>query len=239
MQLISRLYSIYDLLDTRGHMEPRRRGTRGKTIPWTDEQLRAGFDYFHRLHGKYPTASEIDEFEYLPTARTLQRSLGGLVAVRTRLSLSGDADLRTGKHSIKRAHTINARAHEIEELVYEYLVEHFGKPFVHREYFFTDDKRTRADFFVHDASGGFCTDVFYPSTFKNFLGCVNSKERKYAQSELRQYPIYFLYLNDEIYKERIVQWLAHKKKALPEKVQIIHWKDYRTMCSTRKRLTLT
>ncbi|MES2971937.1 MAG: hypothetical protein V4702_06475 [Patescibacteria group bacterium] len=51
--------------------------TRPKGI-WTIEEIKAGFEAFVKDYGRYPTALEIDAYEFLPSSRSLQRSYGGL-----------------------------------------------------------------------------------------------------------------------------------------------------------------
>src|SRR3989344_1403443 len=131
---------------------------------WSLLELKVGLEHFYKERGHYPTATEVDAYQYLPSARTIERSFGGIVELRKKLGLGENHDFRTGEHSSNRARTINARAHTTERVVYNYLVGRFGKEFVHREYFFTDDHRTRADFFIYDSGKGFCVDVFYSAS---------------------------------------------------------------------------
>ncbi len=212
------------------------KGRQGKA--WTLEELEAGFKEFYKEHGHYPTNPEIDRYEYLPSARSIERSFGGVVAVRKQLNLGGQDDYRTGEHSSQRAHKINTRAHAIEQDVYAFLCDRFGKELVHREYFFTDDARTRADFFVYDNSGGFCVDVFYPSDRRNLAGCLNSKLHKYATEQMRQYPVIFLQMNDEL-SQSLVDDLVAKKSNKPQNGQhVMNWDSFKDFCETRKPLKL-
>jgi len=130
-------------------------------IKWTLESTAKGLEEFYRQNKRYPTAQEIDEFKYLPAARTIQRRFGGLVNLRKQLNLKGQSDFTRGKHSSERAKRINERSHALEREIYKHLVNKFGLEFVHREYFFTDDRRTRTDFFVYCQNGNFSVDVFY------------------------------------------------------------------------------
>ncbi len=209
-----------------------------KRIPWKLEELEAGFKRFFETYGHYPTGPEIDAYEYLPSARSIERSFGGVVALRKQLSLGGQDDYRTGAHSSRRAITINDRAHAIERDVYEYLCERFGKEFVHREYFFTDDARTRADFFIYDQGGGFCVDVFYPSDRRNLTGCLNNKLDKYASEHMRQYPVIFLQMNENL-SQSLVDDLVAKKEKKPQKGQkVIGWDSFTSFCTTRTPLKI-
>jgi hypothetical protein len=45
---------------------------------WNNENIKAGFDRFITENGRLPTAYEIDDCSYLPSARQIQRRFGGL-----------------------------------------------------------------------------------------------------------------------------------------------------------------
>lgn len=212
------------------------RNTSGKVQrkPWTLDDLRSGFEKFFQEHGHYPTGPEIDPYPYLPTARSIERSFGGVIALRKELALGGQNDYRTGAHSSARAKTIGARAHKTESEVYTFLCERFSKELVHREYFFTDDARTRSDFFVYDNEGEFCVDVFYPSDRRNLVGCINNKLKKYQPEELRKYPMIFLQMNPDISEEVIQNYLANKTKKLGESQRVMSWGAFKAFCEKRR-----
>jgi hypothetical protein len=44
---------------------------------WTKENLIDGFKKFFDEHQRYPIAEEIDDSEYLPSSRQIQRASGG------------------------------------------------------------------------------------------------------------------------------------------------------------------
>ena len=200
------------------------------------ERIRDGLDRFYKENHRYPTATEFDECPYLPRAKTAERRFGGLVALRKQLNIGSEHDLRTGAHSSKRAHTINERAHILEKNVYELLCKQFGKEFVHREYFYTDDHRTRADFFVYDGKDGFCGDVFYASSLKNIGGCLNLKLAKYSQSDLLPYPIIFLQMNEDINQSELNELVQKKKRGLGQKQTLMSWKTFEEFYKSRKPL---
>ena len=212
---------------------------KGKQKPWTLRELEAGLQQFYKGHGRYPTASEVDSYQHLPSARTVERKFGGLVALRRQLRLRGQADFRGGEHSSERAFRINKRAHETEEKVFSLLKGRFGREFVHREYFFTDDKRTRADFFVYDAKTGFCVDVFYPENRRNLLGCLNSKLNKYRPSLMHQYPVIFLQMNEGIEQAVLDQLVNNKKRALGSGQHLMSWPAFQSFCKLRNPLKIS
>lgn len=208
----------------------------GKQHPWTLEELRVGLANFHAKHYRYPTANEVDAYPYLPSSRSIERRFGGLVNLRKQIGLVGQSDFRAGSHSTKRAQKINERAHKTEAVVHSFLIERFGKEFVHREYFFTDDKRTRADFFVYDSTDGFCVDVFYPNNRRNLTGCLNSKLGKYHTNHMRQYPVIFLQMNEELDQSLLNQIVANKKNPLLSGESLMSWETFKKFCLAREPL---
>ena len=208
----------------------------GNQKPWKIEELRAGLENFYEKHGRYPTAPEVDAHPYLPSARSIERRFGGLIELRKTLGINSQADFRAGAHSSARAHKINTRAHQNEQEVYEFLIERFGKHFVHREYFFLDDKRTRADFFVYDNMGEFCVDVFYPSDRRNLIGCLNSKLLKYQGPQMNQYPVIFLQMNNELEQSVLDSFVEHKEKKLLAGHLLLSWNSFKEFCNKRAPL---
>lgn len=211
-----------------------RRQRLGNQMPWTVEEIRSGLEEFHTVHGHYPTATEIDAYEYLPSSRAVQNRLGGLIALRKTLNMGGQDDFRTGAHSSARAHTINTRAHKIEQEVYEFLCQRFGKELVHREHFFTDDARTRSDFFVYDHDGNFCVDVFYPSDRRNLIGCLNSKLQKYTGTHMMKYPVVFLQMNRELTDDELIDLVEKKTKKLSAGQHLMGWESFQEFCAKRR-----
>lgn len=204
--------------------------------PWSLEELAAGLQSFYQKHQHYPTATEIDTYPYLPSSRQIERRFGGLVSLRRQLKLKSQFDLREGSHRSNKAREINQRANLLEQEVYLFLIKVFGREFVHREYFFSDDRRTRADFFVYDTDGGFCVDVFYPSNRRNLSGCLNSKLNKYQSERMKEYPVIFLQMNKEIDQETLGGLVKNKKKILGNTQSLMGWVDFTNFCSQRTPL---
>jgi hypothetical protein len=109
---------------------------------------------------------------------------------------------------------------------------------VHREYFFLDDKRTRADFFVYDSSNGFCVDVFYPSDRRNLTGCLNSKLTKYQGPQMNQYPVIFLQMNKELDQTILDAVVKNKEKKLLAGHHLFSWDSFTEFCNKRKSLKI-
>lgn len=216
-----------------------RRQRNGRQIPWKLEELKSGLEHFYRKYKRYPTATEVDAYEYLPSSRSIERRFGGLVELRKVIGLDETHDFRSGSHSTKRARLVNDRAHRVERTVYEFLVKRFGKEMVHREYFFTDDHRTRADFFVYDNGKGFCVDVFYPASRRNLIGCLNIKLNKYAETaHLMDYPVIFLQMNEDITQSVLDEVVKAKKKGLAQGQYLMGWGNFRNFCESRNAVQL-
>lgn len=209
-----------------------------KKTTWTLEKIRKGFENFYTQHNRYPTATEIDRFENLPSTRQIQRRFGGLPQLRKLLKLDDQYDLTTGEHSSRRAHIINQRAIEVESEVYKYLVRHFGIEYVHREYMFNDDGRSRTDFYVFTAHGNFSVDVFYPNDTRNMNSCINVKLRKYYDPTMMQYPVIFLQMNQNITEDEIQKSLQRKKKKLQHNQFVMTWDQFQTFCKGKQRKTV-
>ncbi len=208
---------------------------RQKQKGWQIKDLKRGFEKFYEMHGYYPASHEIDAFEHLPSSRSIQRKFGGLVRVREKLSLNTSFDLRTGEHSSKRAKEINIRAHKIKKEVYDYLISIFEIEFVHREHFFTDDRRIRTDFFINDVSGNFSVDVFFSKNKRNLIGCLISKMRTYKSISMLQYPVIFLQMNKEISGEEIHEILARKKNKLRKYQRVMILGEFKKFCEGKRR----
>ena len=123
--------------------------------------------------------------------------------------------------------------------VYDYLINIFGIEFVHREFFFTDDRRTRTDFFIYCKNGDFSVDVFYPSDKHNFIGCLNSKMHTYASETMLQYPVIFLQMNNDINQEEIENILKRKKNKLLKYQSVMNLKEFKKFCSQKTPLEKT
>lgn len=203
---------------------------------WTIENVASGFEHFYKLNKKYPTAQEIDSFEFLPSARSIQRKFGGVVAVRKHLNLSCQHDLTKGAHSSKRAFKINQRAQDTEKEVYRYLVNRFGTHFVHREYFLFDDRRTRIDFYVYHKGGEFSIDVFYPDSRNNLIGCLNSKMKKYDNETMSQNPVIFLQMNSKIDSIQLESVVNNKKNKLKNNQYLMNIDGLKYFCKEKKPL---
>ncbi len=212
----------------------KKRQKTGNQKPWTLDDLRDGVELFYKKYKHYPTTQEVDAFEFLPSSRSIQRRFGGLVELRQTLGLRGQTDYTKGAHSSARAKKINSRAHSTEKEVYDLLVARFGVEFVHREHFFTDDKRTRADFFIYHKDGAFSVDVFYPANRHNLIGCLNAKLCKYSKNLMLQYPVVFVQMNRSITPTEIENILDNKKNKLRSYQRLVCYEDFKDFCHTKQ-----
>lgn len=200
---------------------------------WDLKKIKKGLDIFYKKNKRYPTATEFDESEDLPSSRQIQRSFGGLINLRKELALSGQHDLTKGAHSSKRAVLINSRAHKLEQEVHNYLIKVFGVQFVHREFFFTDDHRTRTDFFIYYKDGYFSIDVFFAKDRHNLIGCLNSKLRKFEPRLMLEYPVIFLQMNDEISEDIMNDVVRKKKNKLGNKQYLMNMEQVKAFCKDK------
>ncbi len=212
--------------------------SRRRGVIWKLESIEYGLWRFFEQHGRYPTTREVDHDPNLPSSRQIQRQYGGLKKLRERLGWSEQTDFTKGDHSSQRAYSINQRAHQTEKEVYDFLIKKFGVQFVHREYMFTDDGRSRTDFFIFDKQGNFSVDVFYPKDKFNLIGCLNSKIQKYDSDIMIQYPVIFLQLNKDISEEEMEKIVANKKRKLDRNQFLMGWQKFKDFCDKRTRLTV-
>ncbi|MFA6602075.1 MAG: hypothetical protein WCT02_04430 [Candidatus Paceibacterota bacterium] len=210
-----------------------------KKTKWTIEKIKEGMESFHKEYAHYPTSIEIDHYAKLPSSRQIQRLFGGLPALRKLLNFKGQPeDFTKGEYSSARAKMIGERAHKVEKEVYTYLVSSFGEPFVHREYFFTDDKRNRTDFYIYHKGGNFSVDVFYPKDQRCLSGCLNSKLKNYSRNPEIKYPVVFLMMNKEISEEVLQKIIERKKIKLSSYQSLVSFDQFKKFCAGKSRLNL-
>lgn len=214
-------------------MENLRTQKSGNQKPWRLEELLAGLENFYAKNNRYPTAPEVDASPYLLSARTIERSFGGLVELRKTLGLDTQTDLREGVHSSKRARTINAQTLKVNKEVSEYLKKRFGGDSVHCGYSFFDDKRTSVNFFIKDELGGFCVEVLYPKDRRNLIGCLNSKLIKYQGPQMNQCHVIFLQMNKELAQNLLDSVVKNKEKKLSTNHHLFSMDMFKKFCDKR------
>lgn len=207
------------LSDKEKYPNLRRAVARGRGVgEWSFDNLKDGFQYFFDLYARYPTAMEVDSFSFLPSARSIQRSFGGLEALRSKLGLS-DIHFGKGKFRSKIAFRVNKRGRQSEIELESALRSQFGEMFVHTERFINKDTKCRVDFFVFSPDGNFAVDVFYPDTFFTFMRNINSKEKKYKFAG--GVDLYLVVANPNIEQTEIERYKLAKKNQLAANIQIV------------------
>ena len=194
-------------------------------------KFKESFDRFFRENGHYPVATEIDNCDYLPSTRLLQRNYGGLSNFRKALGLE-ILDYTKGEVRKKTVIMANKRANENENEVYKYLVEKFGEVNVHREHRFTDGSH-RSDFYIFKK---FIVDVFYPKNKASLFGCLNVKIKKYnmlAEGNFILLPVIFLQMNKDLSPGMVKKIVANKKNKLHKNQSVMCIDEFKDFCNNQ------
>lgn len=200
-----------------------------KTI-WTLEKVKEGFEKFFGLYNRYPTAYDIDDFDFLPSSRQIQRKFGGLVNLRKELGLKvknyGKDEERSSLVS-----SFNIRGRQYENIVYTLLKEYFDEKFIHiekpvnrklgEEY----DSKNRYDFYVYAKPRNFAVDVFGTNDSRGVVKILNIKENKYIKIKTTD-DLYFIYFGENINKNKIDNWIKNRKNKFPENWKILDKVDF-------------
>ncbi len=99
---------------------------------WTIPKIKDGLEKFFKENNHYPTVYEIDSCPYLPSARHIQRSFGGMEKVREELGLQ-ITHYGKGLTRSQKAYDVGIRGKNIENEVEPVLVGKFGEIFVHTQ----------------------------------------------------------------------------------------------------------
>lgn len=176
---------------------------------WTIEKIRESFERYNKEYGKFPTAPDIDNCEYLPSSRHIQRKFGGLMKVRKILGHEitdyGSGDYRTdiavnsGKQGL-------LSESELEDL----LITRFGEIYVHSEKRYGNG-RNRVDFYVYSPDGNFGIDAFYTKTSRDLQKNINIKVDKYIDYP-KENSLYFVVSNPDFKQKQVDQICSNMKK---------------------------
>ncbi len=196
--------------------------------PWSNESLLDGFKKFFDENGRYPTAEEIDAYEFLPSARQIQRAFGGLRNLRKSLGLEIE-DYGRGVNRSKIVFEANKRGGIGEKETEEILINHFGECFAHVEkplykYIKPEsklrkDSKCRVDFLVYAQNYTFCVDVFYTNTLCTLIANINVKSKKYQDLAI---DVYLVSLNENITDNSIGLYLSHRITKLDQNIKVIN-----------------
>lgn len=198
----------------------------GDQLSWTKQEILAGLQHFYKLNNRYPTALEIDSFEYLPSSRSIQRSFGGLVILRKELIPNSQSDYTQGGYRSAIAKKTWDRAAKYEEEFYNFLTYHFEALTIH-EHKIMRPGNISSDFFVYlDERSGIIIDLFYAKDMFSVVGVINIKAKRYARLS---YPTYFILVgNNQISLQEISILVGNKKSPLPSHISVdteAHFKE--------------
>ena len=195
---------------------------------WSIDQIRAGFVKFYEEHNRYPTALEIDSYEFLPSSRSLQRSYGGLVSIRQKLFPGEILNFTTGEYRSKVASSTFRRAQDYEELFYNKLCGHFDPIAIH-EHKVIRPGRVTSDFYIYtNETSGICLDLFYAKDMFSVAGVINNKVRRYSVLDCL---VVFVLLHDGSLSQALLEaCIANRRAELPDHIKAVteesFWQDY-------------
>lgn len=189
---------------------------------WTIEKIQKGLERYKQEHARYPTGPEMDVCDYLPSSRQIQRSFGGLKGLREKLGLD-IIDFRKGALRSQAVAQIGQRGHEWENHIERMLAKKFGEVYVHREQ--PLNQIFYADFVVYAQGITIAIDVFYPRSFHSFIRNLQIKLKHYSRLSI-SYPLFLVYLNDQIDSEEIKRHLIRKAFPVPGFIKIISVKEF-------------
>lgn len=187
---------------------------------WTIENIKDGFEYFKDINGRYPTrVIDINNFEYLPSVKTIERSFGGMVRLRETLKLDIPLDFTKGETRSLVAGEAFKRSQKYEKDFLDILTTKIPEIRIH-EHKIIRPGNTASDFFIYTSNNsGIMIDVFYAMDVRSLAGIIRIKALKCLDIKL---PIYFVLVNDnDINQEELDYLKEHKKIELPENITII------------------
>lgn len=196
-----------------------RQNKAGHQLPWTKEELLSGLNYFKELNGHFPSSHEIDDFQYLPSARSIQRAHGGLVNLRKELIPLEHSNLTTGAYRSSVAKLMFADGRKYEEKFYKYLINHFEEISVH-EHKLIRPGGVSCDFFIYlTENDGIVIDIFYAFNMRNLINIVNIKLKRYSLVEQETYLV--VVGNPDIEKEALFQKMEARRVPLPSHIRVV------------------
>ncbi len=186
---------------------------------WSLENVRDGLEYFKEVNGHYPTSREVDNFEYLPTARTLQRSFGRIVKVRKSLNLSGPHQFSKGKTRSLKAQEADKRARAYETEFFYFLNSKIEEIRIH-EHKVLRPGDVSCDFFVYTTEKeGVVLDLFYAADILNVANILNIKYKRYLNVV---HPIIFIIVgNENIDQAALDKMVKNRRSSLPNTMRIM------------------
>ncbi len=206
----------------------------GRQKAWTRAEVLEGVKYFMELYGRFPMAREMDSFEGLPSARSIQRTFGGLLQLKSELGVKDTYHAGEKRSNIGRL--INKRALENENTIGTWLDEVFGEICVHRQASAGEGNKERLDFVVYYRGGKFGIDLFYPEDLFSLQGCILIKMKKYKTFHN---TIFFVQMNDDIDQVLIEKMLVAKKVPLDSNIIVISQDEFKKRARHLTKLEIT
>lgn len=188
---------------------------------WTKDEILAGVLQFMGEHSRFPKANEFDHCEYLPTARSIQRSFGGLIGLKQELGIADN--YHKGEYRSNISRSINKRSLLVEKRLGEFLEAQFGVVCVHRERKISSENKERLDFVVFYRGGEFGIDIFFADNEHNFKTCINVKQKKYKQFK---HPLFFISANPKIESKDIARIIDAKNFPLSKQIVVVTEGDF-------------
>lgn len=185
---------------------------------WNEQKILENIKLFYKNNGHFPSAYKIDECNYLPSSRHIQRRFKGLINLRKKLRGIENSDLRKGKSRSSQMSRINNRSLNLENELGKKLIKRFGEPFVHFQKPISNTKR-RYDFYVYCKNKKFAIDVFYPAHIKSINNIINIKLKEYPEKLLR---IYFICMNREFTQAILNEILNNRVTKLPKNIELFN-----------------
>lgn len=200
---------------------------------WKLEDLKAGIDRFYQENGRFPTVSDLDNIDYLPSSRWIQYKFGGMIQVRKDLGYK-DSHFGSGKYRTEIALQVNRNGLYFEHEIERILIDKFGEQFVHIQRR-VGNLRDRIDFYVYSANGNFGADVTnVTGHFRNVQTNINVKITKYKNLDLKL----FIVVNAGFPQEKIDNWLLKKIKPLPINWRILTKSNFISEINKFKQLSI-
>lgn len=198
-----------------------RKATLGKQMAWTKEEVDVGVRRFMEEHGgRFPMSTEFDEYDYLPSCRSIQRSFGGLIALKNTLGISYP-NYHQGIRRQELAHKVGIRGIQIEDQLGLALVARFGEFAVHFQSRMAGC-RERLDFIVYYDGGKFGVDIFYAENRASLTGSIVIKQHKY---KIFNSKLYFV-CDGKFSKQELLELLSTKKHPLLPNIELIGEEEF-------------
>ena len=189
------------------------------------EDLQLSIDNFIKKTAHFPLSADFIKENNLPTLRTIERNFGGITEIRKLYQVH--TDNRTGESRSKIVKEFNERGYIEENKLYKKLRALFKEQFIHRQYPISENSKHRADYCLFHKNGKIIVDVFYPKDQHSFVGCLNSKQRKYPRMNDQ---VIFVFSNDNI--ENYKQIVQNKKNKLFVNQSIMSQDEFIEFAST-------